>query len=169
MKKTRFTLATALVLSCTTALAEDTQFFIDATKVTLTQKFNNPVFYTQAQLEQRIDSCVKDKLTAKKLLAAQPTPETVHVNIDINYQRVYNGEAFGSSSSVGSPVMGYKITGIQNGQNKFTYADANLRMSYGLFGNIMKSVTMGLEQTKAEDENQYVEALCKEAFEKITD
>lgn len=130
-------------------------------KLNLTQKFNNPTFYSQNELATYLNECLKQSLANKgKLSDAADAPT---LNIELNYKRVFSGEAFGMQKSLGAVHFDYQYQITQNGQPLHQGAQVEKIAHTGLVGVF---TLWQLDHAKAA-EDKYLNSVCNDIVEKI--
>lgn len=139
-----------------------TQISINPVKVNLKQKYNNTTFYNQTELETYLTACLSKELQAKgKIVSTNPNTPTLNLSVD--YKRIYSGEAFGMSKTVGGAELGYYYQITQNGNLLQQKAKKDLNANEGL----VTVFTQGLLNSSKESENRFLEAICKDVAKEI--
>ena len=128
-------------------------------KVNLTQKYNNPTFYSQAEIEQYLNQCMTSALT--KQGKYQPNAPA-HLNLTVDYKRVYAGEAFGMKKSIGNPWVGYRYQIVSNQQVLQQQQKENLIATAGFLDSMNYT-----GKTDKEDEDKYLNAICQHVAHEI--
>ena len=132
---------------------------IGAIKVNLTQKYDNPTFYSQAEIEQYLNQCMTSALTKQgKYQLNAPA----HLNLTVDYKRVYAGEAFGMKKSIGNPWVGYHYQIVSNQQVLQQQQKEDLIATAGLLDAMNYT-----GKTNKEDENKYLDAICQHVANEI--
>lgn len=157
--------STATMMGCTTTKSLSTANNVSVAKmklapvtVTLKQKYDNPTFYSQADLQQRLTQCLTNELSKRGKYQSDANP-TLSVNID--YQRIYTGEAFGMKNAVARPKMGYSYQIISADKMLQQKQEMDLVFNAGLLGNVKSAMTLDLNNTDKGAENEYLDALCR--------
>ncbi|PYE38005.1 hypothetical protein [Psychrobacter fozii] len=132
---------------------------LDSVNVNLNQKYDNPVFYSQADIEQYLSKCLVAELSKE---GKYQTNAKASVNINIDYRRIYSGEAFGMQKSIGSPEIAYSYKVISDNKILQQNEEKELFVNAGLLGNFNY-----VGNTEKEDENMYIDALCRHIAQKI--
>lgn len=155
----------ATMMGCTTTKPLSTANNVGVAKmklapvtVTLNQKYNNPTFYSQADLQQHLTQCLTSELSKRGKYQSDANP-TLSVNID--YQRIYTGEAFGMKNAVARPKMGYTYQIISADKVLQQKQEMDLVFNAGLLGNVKSAMTLDLNNTDKGAENEYLDALCR--------
>lgn len=138
------------------------QIAVNPVKVNLKQKFDNANFYNQAELESYLTTCLTKDLQAKGKTISTDS-NAPHLNLTVDYKRVYSGEAFGMSKAIGGAELGYQYQIAQNGKVLQQKTKTKLNANEGL----VTVFTQGLLNTSKESENRFLEAICKDVSKEI--
>ena len=159
-------LITGLAAGCATTSSMSTKNNVSVAKVNLNsvsvnlkQKYDNPVFYSQADIEQYLNKCLITELSKKGKYQAN---SSANLNVNVDYKRVYSGEAFGMKSSVGSPQLNYNYQVTDNNTILQQNSENDLIVNSGLIGNFNYT-----GNTEKKDENGYIDALCRHIAKKV--
>ncbi len=172
MKKLLATLLfTALVSGCATSSSISTKnnvsvakMQISSVKVNLKQKYVNPTFYSQTDIEQYLNKCLMVELSKT---GKYQVNSNNNLNVNVDYKRVYVGEAFGMKTAVSAPKIDYSYQ-ISNGNQVLQQKQENdLTVTSGLLGNLKTIATMDLNNTEKSSENSYLDALCKHITDEV--
>lgn len=132
---------------------------LDIVNVSLKQKYDNPIFYSQSEIEKYLNACLISELNKKGKYNAN---SNASLTVNVDYKRVYSGEAFGMKSSVGSPKLAYTYQ-VANGSKILQQNnERELFVNAGLLGNFNYT-----GNTTKQDENMHIDALCRHIAEKI--
>ena len=137
---------------------------LDSVNVNLNQKYDNPVFYSQADIEQYLSKCLVTELSKEGKYQANAKAS---VNVNIDYKRVYTGEAFGMQKSVSRPSIAYNYKILQDSEVLQQKEEKDLSISAGLLENLKTVATMDVGNTEKEAENSYLDALCRHIAEQV--
>ncbi|MGO2340175.1 MAG: hypothetical protein ACTH5M_06225 [Psychrobacter sp.] len=159
-------LGSVSLVGCTTTSSLNTKsnvsvakMKVDSINVTLRQKYDNPVFYSQADIEQYLSNCLVTELSKEGKYQANAN---AGLDIDVDYRRIYSGEAFGMQKSIGSPEIAYSYQVISDNKILQQNEEKELFVNAGLLGNFNY-----VGNTEKEDENMYIDALCRHIAQKI--
>lgn len=136
------------------------QYRISDFNLTLQQKVVRPDFPDQKQLEGIVRERFVSALAAKNLLAKDGVAADVFdLNMDVTYQRVFFGEDFGGSKTIGRPFISISSQIKQGPDVVATYNLTRAVTNHGLVGNL---ISMGKHVTQTagiEEENKDINAL----------
>ena len=137
---------------------------LDSVSVNLNQKYDNPLFYSEADIEQYLNKCLTTELSKK---GKYQKDSNANLNVNVDYKRVYTGEAFGMKKSVSRPTIAYSYKIVQDRKILQQKAEKDLVINAGLLGNVKTVMTMDIGNTKKEAENSYLDALCIHIAEEV--
>lgn len=120
-----------------TAPAARKAYRIGTVKVNLQQAVVNNAFPDETGLQEVFTALLQKDMERLGLLAA-PGEDALDVDFDINYQRVFVGEAFGFSKGWGSSEFDYSSRLQRNGVALADYRSQRYMVSKGLAGNLLK-------------------------------
>ena len=137
---------------------------LDSVNVNLNQKYDNPVFYSQGDIEHYLSKCLVTELSKEGKYQANAKAS---VNINIDYKRVYTGEAFGMQKSISRPRIAYNYKILQDRKVLQQKEEKDLSINAGLLENLKTVATMDVGNTEKEAENSYLDALCRHIAEQV--
>ncbi len=164
-------LSMLILAGCASAppiLPADAKFTLDSFTVNLTQKFQVEGYPVQPEFTQIMKDKFIASLKARNLLAEPGVNNAMSVSLQINYRRVFAGEATPvPSKSAVTPEVSYTLVVSDHGMEKKQIAESGLRRNRGFFGNMKSIVTFGLGRT-AKDELEDIEAFADYLANKLS-
>lgn len=127
----------ALEAAATAAPVARKAYRIGKVDVKLQQAVVNPAFPDEAGLEEVFTALLQKGLESRGLLAA-PDDQALEIDVDINYQRVFMGEAFGFAKGWASSEFDYASRLNRDGMPLADYRSQRYVVNKGLAGNLLK-------------------------------
>lgn len=161
--------ATALLGACasTPKAVNVPKFALGEVKLTLQEKYTNPEFYTQEALNTRMRTCVAERLQSAGKVTN--TPNAPVLTLNIQYNRIFSGEAFGQSKSLGTVKYGYDYQIQQNNQVLAQDRQNLTGISLGMKQNLKGLATLWTTNTSQSKEDEFINGVCHLVSQKIID
>lgn len=121
----------------TSAPAGKKAYRIGTVKVKLQQAVVNAAFPDETALTEVFTALLQKGMESQGLLA-DAGQDALEVDFDINYQRVFMGEAFGFSKGWGSSEFDYVSRLNRNGAPLADFRSQRYVVNKGLVGNVLK-------------------------------
>lgn len=136
------------------------QYRVSSFHVTLQQKVVRPDFPDQKQFEQIVRERFVSALVAKNLLAKDGVAADVFdLNMDVTYQRVFFGEDFGGSKTIGRPFISISSQIKQGPDVVATYNLTRSVTNHGMIGNLISMGKHVAQTAGLEEEDKDINAL----------
>lgn len=141
-------------------LAANTQFLQPAITLNLKQALVVEGYPDQAELTKLLQEKAIEAFKSRNLIADKPNSGALAVNIAVDYQRQFAGEATPiKSKSVAMPIVHYRITVSDHGVEKRVIDKDGMTVNRGFGSNLATTFTLGLGKT-AKDELKDLEILA---------
>lgn len=141
-------------------LAANTQFLQPTISLKLKQALLVEGYPDQAELTKLLQEKTTEVFKSRNLIADKSNASALAVNIAVDYQRQFAGEATPiKSKSVGMPIVHYRITVSDHGVEKRIIDKDGMTVNRGFGSNLATTFTLGLGKT-AKDELKDIETLA---------
>ncbi len=153
-------------------ITPDSKYKINSIKTELNSACPAPNFMTETQLNDAFADGIKKSFCGRKKCVETITPDTIVMDIFVEYTRAFMGEAIACSESYGASNVSYSFT-LSKGDDEFytrpqTEPMAPSRGLFSNFGRIATQLTFsgGPEQEKADVEYMKV-GIAKKIIEDL--
>ncbi len=143
-------------------ITEESNFKINSVKTELNSKCHAPNFMTESQLNEEFADSIKKSFCAQHHCVDTITSDTIVMDVFLEYQRAFMGEAISCSESYAASNVSYSYTLSKNGQEFYKRPQSEVLVpARGFFGNIGRIATQltftgGPEQEK--NDMEYMKA-----------
>lgn len=142
------------------SFSERKAYRLGTVNVTLDQMQVNPAFPDQAALKEVFAALLASHLAEKGLLATADE-NALELNVDIQYKRVFMGEALGLSKGFAGSLFSYASEVRQGGNALATYQSDRMATNGGIVGNLLKIGKQLTMTGSPEDEKMELEAYAR--------
>lgn len=142
------------------SFSERKAYRLGTVNVTLDQMKVNPAFPDQAALKEVFAALLASHLAEKGLLAAAGE-NALELSVDIQYKRVFMGEAIGLSKGFAGSLFSYASEVRQGGNTVATYQSERMATNGGIVGNLLKIGKQLTMTGSPEDEKMELEAYAR--------
>ncbi|MCP3921894.1 MAG: hypothetical protein GY714_04835 [Desulfobacterales bacterium] len=139
-------------------LPEVKQYKVGVVNINLVKKYDNEKYPNQKALKELFVSKIKTELTKRAIFSEN---SKYVLNLDVEYRRIFMGEAFGMKSKFGGSRFKYKSDIKSKELQLGSYESSEFVATHGPFGAFWRAAKMYTGQTGIEEEVEDIEVYVK--------